>query len=76
MIFQQKISLFHVIAGEIPRGFPSFKAPAFSFQNGDKSYNFVDICKNLGSALYVTPLVAILESVAIAKSLGELQLMN
>jgi hypothetical protein len=30
----------------------------------------VEICRNLGSALYITPLVAILESIAIAKSFG------
>jgi sodium-independent sulfate anion transporter 11 len=58
------------ITGSIPSGFPPFKAPVFTFQNENKTYTFVEICKNLGSALYITPLVAILESIAIAKSFG------
>jgi sodium-independent sulfate anion transporter 11 len=58
------------ILGDIPSGFPPFKLPAFSFQNGDKTYSFTEICRNLGSSLYITPLVAVLESIAIAKSLG------
>ncbi len=62
--------LFENIIGTIPSGFPPFKAPAFTFQNEYTTYTFVEICKNLGSALYITPLVAILESIAIAKSLG------
>ena len=56
--------------GEIPSGFPPFKLPAFSFQNGDETYSFVKICQNLGSSLYISPLVAVIESIAIAKSLG------
>jgi hypothetical protein len=30
----------------------------------------VEVCRNLGSSLYISPLVAVLESIAIAKSLG------
>ncbi|XP_057380361.1 sodium-independent sulfate anion transporter-like [Daphnia carinata] len=59
------------LTGSIPSGFPPFKPPVFSFTNGDKTYTFVEICKNLGSALYVTPLVAVLESIAIAKSFAK-----
>jgi sodium-independent sulfate anion transporter 11 len=58
------------ILGDIPSGFPPFKLPAFSFQNGDETYSFVEVCRNLGSSLYISPLVAVLESIAIAKSLG------
>ncbi|XP_046639461.1 sodium-independent sulfate anion transporter-like [Daphnia pulicaria] len=59
------------LTGKIPSGFPPFKAPVFSFQSDDKIYTFVEICRNLGSALYITPLVAILESIAIAKSFAK-----
>ncbi|EFX78814.1 hypothetical protein DAPPUDRAFT_245670 [Daphnia pulex] len=59
------------LTGDIPSGFPPFKLPAFSFQNGDETYSFVEICRNLGSSLYITPLVAVLESIAIAKSLAK-----
>ncbi|EFX75516.1 hypothetical protein DAPPUDRAFT_250146 [Daphnia pulex] len=61
--------------GTIPSGFLPFKPPVFTFQNGDKIYTFVEICRNLGSALYITPLVAILESIAIAKSFASLVLL-
>ncbi|XP_046639752.1 sodium-independent sulfate anion transporter-like isoform X2 [Daphnia pulicaria] len=59
------------LTGTIPSGFPPFKPPVFTFQNGDNIYTFVEICRNLGSALYITPLVAILESIAIAKSFAK-----
>ncbi|KZS20140.1 Sodium-independent sulfate anion transporter [Daphnia magna] len=59
------------LTGTIPGGFPPFKLPAFSIQNGDESYTFVEICKNLGSSLYVAPLVAVLESIAIAKAFAK-----
>ncbi len=70
---QNKISngIIWDILGDIPSGFPPFKLPAFSFQNGDETYSFVEICRNLGSSLYIAPLVAVLESIAIAKSLGK-----
>ena len=44
--------------------------PPFYIEYGNQTYNFGEICQNLGSALFVTPLIAILESVAIAKSFG------
>ena len=70
---QNKISngIIWDFLGNIPSGFPAFKLPAFSFQNGDETYSFVEICRNLGSSLYIAPLVAVIESIAIAKSLGK-----
>lgn len=58
------------LLGNIPSGFPPIRVPPFSFQNGEKTYTFGEICTNLGSSLYVAPLVAVIESIAIAKSLG------
>lgn len=69
-------AIWDLNAGDIPSGFPPFKPPAFSFQNGDETYSFVDICKNLGSSLYIAPLVAVIESIAIAKSLGMINTKN
>ncbi|KZS08864.1 Chloride anion exchanger [Daphnia magna] len=57
------------LTGDIPSGFPPFRAPPFSFEADGKTYSFLDICKNLGSSLYISPLVAVIESIAIAKSL-------
>lgn len=57
--------------GNITGGLPSIQAPSFYIEHGNRTYNFVEICQNLGSALFVTPLIAILESMAIAKSFGK-----
>ncbi|XP_059351349.1 uncharacterized protein LOC130697040 [Daphnia carinata] len=59
------------LTGEIPSGFPPFRAPPFSFEADGKTYSFVDICKNLGSLPYISPLVTVTESIAIAKSLAK-----
>ncbi|KAK4014629.1 hypothetical protein OUZ56_027147 [Daphnia magna] len=57
--------------GNITGGLPSIQAPSFYIEHGNRTYNFVEICQNLGSALFVTPLIAILESMAIAKSFAK-----
>lgn len=62
--------IFHQCIGTIPQGFPEFRFPQFSFESDGVFYSFGDICKTLGSALYVAPLVSIIESIAIAKSFG------
>ena len=67
---------FGYSTGKIPSGFPPFKAPPFSFQSGDKTYTFTEICSNLGSSLYVAPLVAIIEPIAVTKSLGNIIKLN
>lgn len=59
------------ITGNITGGLPSIQAPSFYIEHGNRTYNFVEICQNLGSALFVTPLIAILESMAIAKSFAK-----
>ncbi|XP_057381356.1 sodium-independent sulfate anion transporter-like [Daphnia carinata] len=59
------------ITGNITGGLPSIQAPSFYIEQGNQTYNFVEICQNLGSALFVTPLIAILESMAIAKSFAK-----
>ncbi len=58
--------------GNITSGLPSIQAPSFNIEYGNQTFNFMEICQNLGSALFVTPLIAILESMAIAKSFGNI----
>ena len=58
--------------GNITSGLPSIQAPSFNIEYGNQTFNFMEICQNLGSALFVTPLIAILESMAIAKSFGKI----
>ncbi|KAL5285458.1 hypothetical protein ACFFRR_007277 [Megaselia abdita] len=50
---------------------PTFKLPPFSIDFNDMTYGFVDICSELGSAIIVVPLVAVLANVAIAKAFAK-----
>ena len=64
------------LTGEIDSGLPAFQPPPFSFE---ESYNstsshtktFGEMLSKLGSAVIIIPLIAILESVAIAKAFGK-----
>ena len=64
------------ILGSIKSGLPSFALPPFSLNRTIDSYNstvylnFGDICEELGAAIGLIPLIAILEQVAIAKAFG------
>lgn len=59
------------LVGEIGSGLPVFGLPPFSTVIGNETYSFIDTVKQLGSEFIVLPLVAILESVAIAKAFAE-----
>lgn len=59
-----------LITGNITSGLPPIQAPPFFIEFNNETFYFGDICTNLGSAVFVTPLIAILESVSIAKSFG------
>ena len=54
--------------GEITPGLPPFKPPPFETVFDGKTFDFIDMIHELGSALIVIPLIAILENVAIAKA--------
>ncbi|XP_045477860.1 sodium-independent sulfate anion transporter-like isoform X3 [Harmonia axyridis] len=56
------------ITGNITEGVPSFKLPPFSTVYHGHNYSFSDMTKELGSTIIFAPLVAILETVAIAKA--------
>ncbi|CAG5011693.1 unnamed protein product [Parnassius apollo] len=57
-----------VLVGDIGKGLPKFQPPPFNTTVGNKTYNFGDMVQVLGPQSIVLPLVAILESVAIAKA--------
>nr|CAD7402686.1 unnamed protein product [Timema cristinae] len=48
-------------------GLPPFQPPPFTATVGNTTYSFLDMTSSLGSALFVVPLLAILENVALAK---------
>ena len=59
------------ITGNITEGLPSFSLPPFTIVNGNHTYIFTEIVGELGSSILSIPLIAILESIAIAKVFGE-----
>lgn len=48
-------------------GLPQFKPPPFSATVGNHTYNFAEMASTLGSAIFVVPLLSILENIALAK---------
>lgn len=62
-----------VITGNITEGLPSFGLPQFSIESLEdhRNYNFLELTKVLGTSLVSVPLIAILESIAIAKAFGK-----
>ena len=60
-----------IITGNITEGLPPFALPPFSTVYKNKTYNFLDMATELGSSIASVPLIAILESIAVAKAFGE-----
>ena len=59
------------LTGKVVSGFPPFQPPPFSTVIGNQTYEFSDMIKELGSSILAIPLIAILESVAIAKAFSK-----
>ncbi|XP_076379252.1 sodium-independent sulfate anion transporter isoform X1 [Megalopta genalis] len=59
------------ITGNITEGLPPFGPPPFSIVTGNHTYNFLETVNELGSTAVSVPLVAILESIAIAKAFAK-----
>ncbi|XP_063377763.1 sodium-independent sulfate anion transporter-like [Cydia fagiglandana] len=57
-----------ILIGDIGSGLPKIEPPPFSTTVGNETYTFSDMMSVLGPQSIVLPLVAILESVAIAKA--------
>ncbi|GBP83829.1 Sodium-independent sulfate anion transporter [Eumeta japonica] len=56
------------LIGQIKGGLPSFGPPPFSTVVGNQTYQFPDMLRVLGPEMAVLPLVAVFETVAIAKA--------
>lgn len=57
-----------VLTGEVGEGIPQLDLPPFSTTYNNTTYEFLDMVEIYGSSLAFIPLVALLESVAIAKA--------
>jgi MFS superfamily sulfate permease-like transporter len=69
-LFSYKIESFQ-ITGNITEGLPPFSLPPFNIVNATHTYTFTELIGELGSSVLSIPLIAILESIAIAKAFGE-----
>lgn len=66
------------LIGDVPAGLPSVKMPPFggytvNLDNNTKiEVSFSEIVSNLGTGIIVTPLIGLLETIAICKAFGKL----
>lgn len=61
-------SMYYVPLGSVPEGVPNFTVPPFQFKYQGETIGFIEICKNLGSGIFVVSLVAVSANIAIAKT--------
>lgn len=59
------------LSEKVDKGIPAFKLPEFSAVRGNTTVGFLEICSDLGSGLFLLPLVSVLANVAIAKSFSK-----
>lgn len=59
------------LSGQITPGLPPFQLPPFSTNVNGTSYTFAEMISELGSSIASIPLIAILESIAIAKTFSK-----
>ena len=57
--------------GNITEGIPPFSLPPFSTVYNNRTYTFLDMTEVLGSTIASVPSIAILETIAIAKTFGK-----
>lgn len=63
------------VTGQVASGLPPFRLPPFETQVNGTAIGFREMLSDLGSSLIAIPVIAILESIAIAKAFGEAQLL-
>ncbi|XP_034936756.1 sodium-independent sulfate anion transporter-like [Chelonus insularis] len=57
-----------ILTGRVKPGLPSFSLPPFSTRMNDRDLNFIDMCVELGPAIFLVPIIGVLGNVAIAKA--------
>lgn len=60
-----------ILTGKVRPGLPDFGMPPFSTNLGNTTLGFVDMCNELGTAIVMVPIIAVLGNVAIAKAFGK-----
>lgn len=59
------------VTGQVASGLPPFQLPPFETQVNGTMIGFSGMLSQLGSSLIAIPVIAILESIAIAKAFSE-----
>ncbi|XP_029172774.1 sodium-independent sulfate anion transporter-like isoform X4 [Nylanderia fulva] len=70
VLFSYDIKPFQ-ITGNITEGLPPLSLPPFTVTKGNETYTFVMLIGEYGSSIISIPLIAILESIAIAKAFAK-----
>ncbi|XP_012526605.1 sodium-independent sulfate anion transporter [Monomorium pharaonis] len=70
ILFSHGIQPFQ-ITGNITKGLPPFSLPPFTIVNGNHTYTFAEAVNEIGISILSIPLIAILESIAIAKAFAK-----
>ncbi|CAG0897108.1 unnamed protein product [Darwinula stevensoni] len=64
------------IVGDVESGLPGFALPPFSTTDGEEKKGFWDMISDFGMGLWIVPLVATLDAVAIAKAFAHGKIMQ
>ncbi|KAH8409800.1 hypothetical protein KR222_008050 [Zaprionus bogoriensis] len=56
------------LSAKVSSAMPTVKLPPFAFEYQNRTYVFTDILQELGSGVFLVPIVAVLANVAIAKA--------
>ncbi|XP_044731864.1 sodium-independent sulfate anion transporter [Chrysoperla carnea] len=57
-----------ILTGKVRSGLPTFAPPPFETRVGNQTYNFIQMCNELGASIVLVPVIAVLGNVAIAKA--------
>lgn len=59
------------LTGTVRPGLPEFKPPPFQTTMGNRTVEFPEMLLDLGTSIFLVPVIAVLGNVAIAKAFGK-----
>lgn len=60
-----------LLTGTVRPGLPEFKPPPFQTQLGNRTVDFPEMVFDLGTSIFLVPVISVLGNVAIAKAFGK-----
>ncbi|XP_044732626.1 sodium-independent sulfate anion transporter-like [Chrysoperla carnea] len=76
LILEAKNAIPFKLTGKIDPGLPPFEIPQFSIEYGNRTHTFTENVSHFGSGLFVLPLIALLQNIAIAKAFSKGRVVN